>query len=291
MKLSSRWSSGKPTVSFEVFPQHDEKGRVRLGKVIEKLVALRPDFMGVTFGAGGSTREGSRDLVEDLRRLGVEVLAYFAGLGLGPRHIDAVLGSYQELGVENLLLIRGDEPAALEGFVHDEQSMAHASDLVSYVKPRFDLCLGVAGYPEGHVQAKDLKTDLKYLKLKVDEGATFILTNYFYDNYYYFNFVKNCREMGITVPIVPGVMPIFNFGLLESLAKTCGATITERVQQGLGALDPNNKEAVADFGVAFAIEQCEELLRKGAPGIHLYSMDRAKSVETIVEELRARGVL
>lgn len=291
MRLSSRWRDGKPTVSFEVYPLQDDKGRVRLDNVVDNLVKLRPDFMGVTFGAGGGTREGSLELVASLRRQGVEVLAYFAGYGLGPRHIDAVLGSYQELGVENVLLVRGDEPKDLEGFVPDPKCFEHASDLVAYVKPKFDFCLGVAGYPEGHVEAPSFQADLENLKKKVDLGADFVVTNYFYDNHHYFELVKRCREMKIHVPIVPGVMPIFNLGLLESLAASCGTTITQRIQQGIGSLDPNDKDAVSDFGVAFAIEQCDDLLRNGAPGIHLYSMDRVMSVEAIVKELRARELI
>lgn len=291
MRLAQRWSSDRPTVSFEVYPQLEDKAKGRLDKVIEKLVALRPDFMGVTFGAGGGTREGSREIVATLRQRGMDVLAYFAGYGLGPQHIDAVLGSYQELGVENVLIIRGDTPKDLEGFVPDQHALEHASDMLRYVKPRFNFCLGAAAYPEGHVQAADFESDLRYVKLKVEEGAQFILTNYFYDNHYYFELVKHCRELGITVPIVPGVMPIFNLGLLESLATTCGATITERVKDGFRRLSPEDKDAISDFGVSFAIEQCDDLLRKGAPGVHFYTMDRARSVEAIVLELRVRGLL
>jgi methylenetetrahydrofolate reductase (NADPH) len=286
------WSAkSKPTLSFELFPARTEKAAIGLEKAIDALAALKPDFVSVTFGAGGSTREGSRQLVEKLiHEKGLETLAYFACYGLGPDDIISVLDDYQALGVENVLAVRGDEPREGEFQPHPE-SLAHASDLVSFIRPRYDFCLGVAAYPEGHIDAPSKTQDLEYLKMKVDLGAEFIITNYFYDNQYYFDFVKRCRDMGIDVPILPGVMPIYSVKMMEMLAGLCGATISDEIYQGIAALPADNKSALLDFGVQFATRQCVELIEAGVPGLHIYTMDRSKSSVAIVECLRSEGLL
>jgi methylenetetrahydrofolate reductase (NADPH) len=292
MKLTDIWHvKQSPTISFELFPAKTEKGAASLEKTIDILAALKPDFVSVTFGAGGSTRGGSRQLVKKLmhdKRL--EVLAYFACYGLGPEEITAVLDSYHEIGVENILAVRGDTPRE-EGFEPHPDSLPHASDLVSFIRPRFDFCLGVAGYPEGHIEASSADKDLEYLKLKVDQGAEYIVTNYTYDNSYFFNFIDRCRNAGIQVPILPGVMPIYSIKMMEMLAGMCGATIPDELRTGIAALDVDDKGALLSFGIEYALNQCTELLEKGVPGIHFYTMDRSHSTESIVKSLRSEGHL
>lgn len=292
MNLTELWGSkGKPTLSFELFPARTEKAAANLEKAIDKLAALEPDFVSVTFGAGGSTRTGSRQLAEKLKQeKGLEVLTYFACYGLSPDEITSVLDDYWTLGIENVLAVRGDEPRDGDFEPHPE-SLPYASDLVAFIKPRYDYCLGVAGYPEGHIDAESKARDLDFLKLKVENGAEYIITNYCYSNKYFFDYVDRCREAGIEVPILPGVMPIYSVKMLEMLAGLCGATITDEIRDGIAALPEGDTEALLDFGIDFATRQCAELIEKGAPGVHIYTMDRSKSAVGIVGNLRDQGLL
>ena len=292
MKLTDIWKiSRKPTISFELFPARSDKAAERLEKTIEELSALKPDFVSVTFGAGGSTREGSRQLIEKLKNeQGLEVIGYFAGYGLGPEDIVAVLDSYQAIGVENILVVRGDPPHEGEFTPHPD-SLSHASDLMAFIRPRYDLCLGVAGYPEGHIEALSKEKDIEYLKLKVDLGAEYIITNYCYDNRFFFDFLERCQVAGIDVPVLPGVMPIYSVKMMETLASLCGATITDEIRQGIDALPEGDKDALLSFGIDSALQQCRELIEAGMPGLHIYTMDQSASSVGIVNHLRSEGVL
>lgn len=292
MRVTDIWSSSQsPTISFELFPPRNPEAAERLEKTIDNLAALKPDFVSVTFGAGGSTREGSRQLVEKLKEeKGLEVIAYFAGYGLSPENITSILDEYRSLGVENILVVRGDPPKEIDFTPHPD-SFEHASDLVTYLRPRYDFCLGVAGYPEGHVEATSREKDIEYLKLKVERGAEYIIANYFYDNGFFFDFLNRCRAAGIGVPIVPGVMPIYSVKMMEMLASLCGATIPEKVRREIAALPEGDKEALVAFGIELAVRQCTELLDTGVPGLHIYTMDRSRSATGIVNRLRNKGLL
>jgi methylenetetrahydrofolate reductase (NADPH) len=291
MKLTDLWKqSEKPTLSFELFPAKTEKAAQRLEKAIGELANLTPDFVSVTFGAGGSTRAGSYQLLEKLKQdQGLEVLGYFAGYGLGPEVITASLDSYQQLGIENILIVRGDIPREDEGFTPHPDSFQHANELLDFVRPKYNFCIGVAAYPEGHIEAESLDRDLDYLKQKADLGAEFIITNYAYDNRYFFDFVSRARAAGIDLPILPGVMPIYTAKMTNFLARLCGATITQEIKEGLAAIPEDDKAAVLDFGIQYAYQQCKGLLEAGVPGIHIYTMDRSKSVVEIVNRLREDG--
>jgi methylenetetrahydrofolate reductase (NADPH) len=292
MKLTELWQSRqRPTISFELFPARSEKAAAKLPATIDELAALGPDFVSVTFGAGGSTREGSRQLVEELMTgHGLMTVAYFAGYGLAPSDVFSVLDDYKALGVENVLVVRGDAPES-EDFVPHPESLPHASDLMALIRPRYDFCLGVAGYPEGHIAAESREKDLDYLKLKVDLGADYVVTNYCYDNRFFFDFAARCRDAGITVPILPGVMPIFSVKMMEMLASLCGATITDEIRQGIAALPEDDKNALVAWGIDFAVRQCTELLEAGVPGLHIYTMDRSESAVGIIARLRDAGLL
>lgn len=293
MRLSELWKNGaKQTISFELYPPRTPKAAERFDATVDALAELRPDFASVTFGAGGSTREGSYQLLEKLMiEKNLDVVGYFAGYGLGPEEIQSVLDSYHKLGIENLLVVRGDIPRDEEEFSPHPESFKHASSLVEFIRPRYDFCLGVAAYPEGHIEAESKDKDLEFLKLKVDQGAEYIITNYTYDNRYFLDFLDRCHSLGINLPIIPGVMPIYSEKMMTSLARLCGATITEEIRQGLGELPGGDKQAVLDFGIEFAYHQCEDLLKTGVPGVHIYTMDRYKTVTAIVDRLRNNGIL
>jgi methylenetetrahydrofolate reductase (NADPH) len=196
MKITEIWNTReKPTISFELFPPRSEKAAKNLKVAIDNLAGLNPDFVAVTFGAGGSTREGSQKLLEKLKlELGLHVIAYFACYGLNPEDIVDVLNRYRDLGIENILAVRGDTPHD-DSFVPHPDSLTYASDLVAFIRPKYDFSIGVAGYPEGHIDAPSLEKDIEYLKLKVDHGAEYIITNYFYDNDFYFNYIERCRRL------------------------------------------------------------------------------------------------
>jgi methylenetetrahydrofolate reductase (NADPH) len=275
-----------------LFPPRSPKGAEKLENTIDALAGLKPDFVSVTFGAGGSTREGSHQLVEKLKNeKKLEVMAYFACYGLGPDDINAVLDSYQALGVENVLAVRGDLPREQEDFKPHPDSFPHASDLIAFIRPRYSFCLGAAGYPEGHIDCQSKGKDIEYLKHKVDNGAEYIISNYFYDNKYFFDFMERCRAIGIDVPILPGVMPIYSVKMMEMLAGMCGATISDEVRQGIASLPEGDKEALVNFGIEFAVGQCKELLKATVPGLHFYTMDLSKSAVGIVNRLRTDGLL
>jgi methylenetetrahydrofolate reductase (NADPH) len=292
MKLTDIWAAEKrPTISFELFPARSEKAAERLDRAISALVGLKPNFVSVTFGAGGSTREGSLNLVKKLKdEMGLEVIAYFAGYGLGPQDIGAVLDDYAAAGIENILIVRGDPPHDEEFQPHPE-SFSYASDLLAYVRPKYDFCIGVAGYPEGHIDAPSIEKDIEYLKLKVELGAEYVITNYCYDNRYYFDFVDRCLTAGIKVPILPGIMPIYSTKMMYSLAELCGATITDELRNGIDALPEGDKGALLEYGIDFAAKQCKQLLEAGVVGLHIYTMDRSKSTVGIISKLREEGVL
>jgi methylenetetrahydrofolate reductase (NADPH) len=292
MRIVDHWrTQKKPCVAFEFYPAKTPKAEENLLQTIDRLAALAPDFATITFGAGGSTREGSRQLAARLKKeKGLEVVAYFAGYGLGREEISGVLDGYSETGVENVLVVRGDPPRD-PNFRPHPGSMTYASDLLAYIRPRFSFCLGAAGYPEGHVQAGSPERDADFLKRKVDEGAEFILTNYFYDNRFFFDYVERCRARGVAVPILPGVMPIYTLKLAESLAATCGASIPESLRVRLAGIPEGEKQAAVDFGIELAVRQSRELIAAGFPGILFYTMNRWESVSQIVSTLRAEGLI
>jgi methylenetetrahydrofolate reductase (NADPH) len=293
MGLLELWRNGnRATISFELFPQRDPVKARKLEKKLDDFKALNPDFISVTFGAGGTTRDGSLDLVRKLQPGDdIQVLPYFACYGLGPEQIKGVLDSYLEEGVRSVLCVRGDEPRQESGFQKHPDSFDHADRLIQFVSRNYHFALGAAGYPEVHREAAGLDEDIGYLKKKVDAGARFIITQYFFDNDYYFRFRDHCRAAGIETPIIAGIMPIFNVKVLKNLSQLCGASITYDLQEGLDAIDTGDRREVHRFGVSYAVQQCADLIRKGVDGIHFYTMDRVKSVREILQRLQGGGLL
>jgi methylenetetrahydrofolate reductase (NADPH) len=263
-----------------------------LDKALDLLTALSPDYVSVTFGAGGSTREGSYELLDKLaNERALNVVAYVAGIGLGPDEVAEAMDEFKGLGIETVFVVRGDEPTWDENYQPHPDAMQHASDLLKFIKGRYDFCLGAAGYPETHMEAVSPETDLDYLELKIDEGAEYIVAQYFYDNQFFYDFMDRVHARGITVPVVPGVMPIYTVKLTENLANICGTTVTEKVRRGLDSLPADDKEAVVQFGIDLATEQCKDLLAHGVVGLHFYTMNRGKSIMRVFENLKTDGAL
>ena len=284
---------GKPVISFEFSRPKTEKAAANLEKALDKLVEAKPDYVSVTFGAGGSTREGSFELVDKLKNeRGLPTVAYLAGVGLGPEDLTACLGKFKDLGIETIFAIRGDAPTWDDSYESHPEALSYASELIGFIKEKApEFCLGGAAYPEGHIEAESLEKDIEYVKLKQDSGAEYIVAQYFYDNRYYFDFMDKARAAGVTVPIVPGIMPIYTVKMMRNLAKVCGATITQPIEDGLAKLPEDDKKAVVQFGIEFSTEQCRDLLEKGVAGLHFYTMNRSKSVSAVLEVLRSEGRL
>jgi len=294
MKVAELYNDGtnKPVISFEFFRAKTEKAAQNLEKVLDLLSQTRHDYMSVTFGAGGSTREGSYELIDKLKNeRGLNVVAYIAGVGLGPDDMTEVLDKFKSQGIETVFVIQGDEPQDDGSFTPHPDALAHASDMLAFINDRYDFCLGGAGYPEGHIHAQSLEKDIEYARLKQDNGAQYLVAQYFYDNRFFYDYVDRCRAAGITIPIVPGIMPIYTVKLLEILAGVCGATITDEVRTALDKIGPDDKDGVVQFGIDFATRQCRDLLANGVPGLHFYTMNRGKSVNAIVTTLEKEGLL
>jgi len=281
--------SGKlPVISFEFSRPKNELAAANLDKALDSLVTIPPDYVSVTFGAGGSTREGSYELIDKLKNeRGLKVVAYIAGIGLGPDEVVEAMEKFKHIGVETVFVIRGDAPTWEEDYKPHPDAMQYASDLIKFIKSRYDFCLGAAGYPETHMEALSSEKDLDYLKLKVDEGAEYIVAQYFYDNQFFYDFLDRIQAKGINVPVVPGVMPIYTLRMTENLARICGTTITEKVRNGLDSLPADDKEEILQYGIDLATEQCRDLLKHGVPGLHFYTMNRGKSIMRIMENLKS----
>jgi methylenetetrahydrofolate reductase (NADPH) len=290
VKIRARLNPSKPCFSFEFFPPKTAEGEAQLWATLEDLRSLDPGFVSVTYGAGGSTRDRTIDLVTNIKaRTGIEAMAHLTCVGHTREELDEVLTRLAAARIENVLALRGDPPKGQTSFAKTEGGFQFASELVALIRDReLGFCVGGAGYPEGHVETPSREADLKALKVKVDEGCDFLITQLFFDNAFYFDFVERSRRAGINVPIVPGIMPITNYEQVQRMVRMCGATVPMRLQLELEKVK-DNPEAVNQLGVAHATVQCMELLARGVPGIHFYTLNRSPATRMIVSALRARG--
>ena len=286
MKIAERLTRvhDAPCFSFEFFPPKSEEGVASLFQALSGLATLRPAYVSMTYGAGGTTRERTLDLVTRIKEeTGIEVLAHLACLGHTEEEITAVLGRLSNAGVENLLALRGDPPKA--GAL-PPSDFRYASELVKLArKLGYDFCIGAAAYPEGHIECADRNADMWHLKAKVDQGVDFLVTQLFFDNAFYFDFVRRARERRIRVPVVPGLMPITNAAQIDRFTRLCGATVPMRLVLELERRR-DEPEAVIELGIAHATDQARDLLARGAPGIHFYTLNRSRATMRILEELR-----
>jgi len=288
MKIRNRLNPSNPCFSFEFFPPKTEEGLKNLLHTLDDLEPLAPGFVSVTYGAGGSTRGQTVDLVKAIRARGIEAMAHVTCVGHARAELALLLDQLAAAKVENVLALRGDPPAGDRSFVPAPDGFAHAAELVAFIRERDDpFCLGGACYPEGHVETLSREEDLRHLKAKVDAGLDFLITQIFFDNAFYFDFVERARRLGVNVPIVPGIMPITNFEQLARFTRMCGATVPMRLQLALERVR-HDAQAVIQLGVAHAVLQCTELLRRGVPGIHFYTLNRSPASRMIVTALRAQ---
>jgi methylenetetrahydrofolate reductase (NADPH) len=281
---------GEPVFSFEFFPPKTDEGVRALFETVEALRPLGPAYVSVTYGAGGSTRQRTVELVKRLKREAeVEAMAHVTCVGSSKDEIAAVLDEVADAGIQNVLALRGDPPRGQTEFVAHPEGFRYASELVAFVRSRperWRFCVGAACYPEGHVETRDLGADLRHLAAKVSAGVDFLVTQLFFDDVRYFGFVDRARAAGISVPIIPGIMPFTNVEQVERFTAMCGASIPPPLRAAM-EVRREDPDSARELGVAYAALQCADLLRRGAPGIHFYTLNRSPSTRAILAALRA----
>ena len=290
MRIANAFGGG-PTVSFEFFPPRTPEAEKRLYETVERLAPLKPTWVSVTYGAGGATRRLTVDIVRRIKReSGIEALAHLTCVGHTAGELAEILDELVAGGIENVLALRGDPPRGQTVFTPVAGGFAHGAELAAFIRSRWNVCVAGAAYPETHIEAADPETDLRHLRAKVDAGAQVLITQLFFDPADYFAFVERARAAGITVPIVPGIMPVTNVAQIERFTTMCGARIPASLRDLL-AQAGEDELAVTAVGIEWATDMCRTLLAGGAPGLHFYTLNRSHSTQEIVGLLRQAGRL
>jgi methylenetetrahydrofolate reductase (NADPH) len=278
--------NGRPVFSFEFFPPKTDEGELNLERALQELKPLEPDYVSVTYGAGGSTREKTIDLVSRIKvDFGLEAMAHLTCVNATTDELRRTLDQMRDAGVDNVLALRGDPPRGQERWTKTDGGLEYSRELVELLREDYDFAIGGAAFPETHIHATSPEDDLQFLKAKVDAGVQFLITQMFFDNRYYFDFVDRARAAGIDVPIVPGVMPILSLDGIKRMTELSAAHLPEGLREQLEARRGND-EAVAELGVAYATLQCADLLRGGAPGIHFITLNRSPATRAILSALQ-----
>jgi len=286
VKIIDILNRGEQSFSFEFFPPKNYSSILELGINVGQLMKLSPSFISVTYGAGGSTQDASFKLIDYINnKIGLVTMAHYTCVNATKEKVLSDLNHFEEIDIENLILLRGDPPKGETKFVNDNGDFHYASDLIEFVNNQKDFCIAAAGYPEAHPESASIDEDIRNLKYKVDQGADFIVTQLFFDNSYYFDFVARARKAGISIPIVPGIMPITNFKQIKKFTQMCGAKIPQKL---VSQLEPHqeNLSKTYEIGVEFSINQCKELLANGAPGLHFYTLNKSRATVDIFSSIR-----
>jgi methylenetetrahydrofolate reductase (NADPH) len=290
MRIDERLAAdSQPSFSFEFFPPKSEQGERNLETALDELSGMDPTFVSVTYGAGGTLDERARtiDIVASIKeRYGLEAMAHFTCVNATTPELRGSLDRMRDAGIENVLALRGDPPKGQDEWTATDGGLRYSRELIELIRDDYEFAIGAAAFPEVHIHAESPESDLRYLKQKVDAGARFLITQLFFDNTSYFDFVARAREIGIEVPIIPGIMPVTSFPQIKKMTEMCGAVIPPRLHAQLEARSAD-AEAVTELGVAYAALQCADLLAGGAPGIHFYTLNRSPATRAILSALRA----
>ncbi len=278
--------SGEPVFSFEFFPPQTDEGDRNLRATLEDLRAFEPDFVSVTYGAGGSTRGRTVELTHWIKQeLGIEAMAHLSCVGATREELGEILAGMERAGIDNVLALRGDPPQGQAEWTPHPGGLKYSTELAALITEDYPFAVGAACFPEVHPEAPDMAHDLRFLKQKVDNGASFLITQLFFDNELYFRFVEEARAAGIEVPIIPGIMPVTNVTQIKTITERCQASIPDRLLEAL-EWRARDADAVLQLGVAYATLQCAELLARDAPGIHFYTLNRSHATRAILSALR-----
>jgi methylenetetrahydrofolate reductase (NADPH) len=289
MRIDEILNSPTPCFSFEFFPPKTDEGQRNLEHALSDLKKDSPEYVSVTYGAAGSTRDRTVEVTKWIKEdLGLEAMAHLSCVGEPVERLREILDEVAAAGVDNVLALRGDPPRGESDWKPHPDGLESSVELIELIRANYDFCIGATCFPEVHPEAPDLEHDLRFLKRKVEAGATFLITQLFFENEDYFRWVERARESGIDVPIIAGIMPITNFEQIKRFTTMCGATIPtplfeqleERHQEG-------DDEAVTELGVAYATLQCADLLARGAPGIHFYTLNKSPATRAILSALKA----
>jgi methylenetetrahydrofolate reductase (NADPH) len=287
MRIDEIIAANQPTFSVEFFPPKTAEGTEELYATAHELKKLQLDFVSVTYGAGGSTRDGTVEITTALKdEVGLETMAHLSCVGETTEGLSETIDRIAAAGVDNIFALRGDPPRGEGEFVQPEGGLGSAAELAAFIRAGWDFSIGGACFPEVHPEAPDLDTDLSYLKTKVDSGASFLITQLYFDNQVYFDFVRAARERGIDVPILAGVIPVASFAQTKRICELCDASIPAPLEAAFEAVG-GDPEREFELGIAYATQQCAELLIAGAPGIHFYALNRAPATRAILGALRA----
>lgn len=285
MRIAELFGSKRsPIFSFEFFPPKTDAGFDRLRVAVRELKQLDPDYVSVTWGAGGSTRDKTVDLTVEIQRdIGLRAMAHLSCIGSTPEQLGATLDQLATGGIENVLALGGDRP---DGYVPPAGAFTYASELAAFIAARGTFSVGGACYPETHPSATSADDDLAHCKAKVDAGVEFLITQLFFDNADYFAFVERARALGIEAPIVPGIMPILNVKSIRRMTALSGAKLPGELQTRLDAV-LDSESATRELGIDWATQQCRELLERGAPGIHFYTLNQSTATRAIFQRLQS----
>ena len=281
MKIKELFKQKQPTISFEVFPPNKIYTLEKVYEVIDELSLLKPDFMSVTYGAGGSTRRNTVDIAFKIKNINnIEALAHLTCIGATKKEIDEILKDLNKNNIENIMALRGDIPQECENKIGE---FSHANDLIKYIKEYGDFSIGGAFYPEGHQETNDL-LDLFNLKTKVDSGTDFLISQIFFENEKFYEFKEKLGKLNIKTPLIAGVMPITNGKQIRRITSMCGCSIPEKLKKILDRYE-DNPIAMREAGIAYAMEQIIELISDDIAGIHIYTMNRVEASKKIMENI------
>jgi methylenetetrahydrofolate reductase (NADPH) len=286
MRIDRILEDRRPVFSFEFFPPKTDEGMEQLKQTLHDLKEDDPAYVSVTYGAIGTTRDRTVEITKWIKQdLGVEAMAHLSCVGEPVERLREILDQMRDAGIENVLALRGDAPRGETEWKPHPGGLKYSTELAKLITDNYDFAVGAACFPEVHPEAPDMASDLKFLKEKTRAGVGFLITQLFYDNALYFEFVEEARNAGVNVPIIPGIMPVTNFSQIKRITEMCGATIPDAFEHELAARadDPN---ALTELGVAYATLQCAELLSRGAPGIHFYTLNRSPATRAILAALR-----
>jgi methylenetetrahydrofolate reductase (NADPH) len=286
MKVIDVLGSKRPLFSFEFFPPKTEEAMAELFETVRRVKDLNPGYISVTYGAGGGTQDKTIEIVKRTKHeIGLESMAHLTCVGHSKQEIKNIMDELTTSGIENVVALRGDPPRGETRFVPHPDGFKHANELTAFIHASYPQCIAVAGYPEGHIESPDKETDWDYLREKVKAGADFIITQLFFNNLDFFAFEKWMRQKGVTVPIIPGIMPITNYNQIIRFTRICGAKIPTKLLGELEAVQ-YDADAVLSLGIEYATRQCRELLDHGVPGIHFYTLNKSTASREIIENLR-----